>query len=178
MFFRKVNDEQEKEDNSSICVVGSLKSNISDHNEIFELEEDKKVEVDVKVEEKEGDVKEDDDNETTCTENEDEFTSETKDKLNEDDDLEDNQNKIYIISIDTIPYFYENELQTARDHMWKLADKIINEKKDEYFDNSRYIFTNDLNKISVISPYNFLGLNYHQTICELDIHYVIKYEKQ
>jgi hypothetical protein len=46
---------------------------------------------------------------------------------------------------------------------------------DDYTFNSRCIFANSCqNKISVVSQYSFLGLNYNHTISELEINYVIK----
>lgn len=98
-------------------------------------------------------------------------------KINDDDDEEDSIDKLYVISMDTVPYYYENDLVSAREKMWKIANNLLKKDSVDEFDNSNYIFTNDLNKVSLISPYNFFGLNYHHTICELQIDYVIRYNK-
>ena len=102
----------------------------------------------------------------------------TVDKINENDDDEDIEDKLYVISLDGSPHFYEADLVSARTTMWKIANNLLKSKKDSssfYVENNKYIFTNNLNKVSLISPYNFFGLNYHYTICELQIDYVIRY---
>jgi len=103
-----------------------------------------------------------------------------EEKLNEDDCDEDLSDKLYIISMDGVPYYYENDLVSARSKMWTIANNLL--KKDyssssvhDFESNTNYIFTNNLNKVSLISPYNFFGLNYHHTICELQIDYVVRY---
>jgi hypothetical protein len=98
-------------------------------------------------------------------------------KINEDDCDEDSVDKLYVISLDGIPYYYENDLISARSKMWDIANNILKKDSVKDFENPNYIFTNNLNKVSLISPYNFFGLNYHHTICELQIDYVIRYNK-
>lgn len=174
MFFKNLTiteneNEKEEDDGGSVCVVGSLKSNISDsvvdNNEVFEMEEEQKNYFNKWKEQT--------------------FTGEKSpkqqtvidndcDKINENDEDENRKDKIYVISIDSIPYYYEYDLKSARIKMWNIATEIMNEINDEFTFNSRYIFTNSQNKISVISPYSFIGLNYHHTISELEINYVIK----
>lgn len=95
-------------------------------------------------------------------------------KIDENDDDENTEDKIYIISLNGSPHFYESDLVSARATMWKIANKLL--KGTNYDENNNnYIFTNSLNKVSLISPYNFFGLKYHYTICELQIDYVIRY---
>lgn len=111
-------------------------------------------------------------NQCTC-EKEDENIEE---KLNEDDCDEDLSDKLYIISMDGVPYYYENDLVSARSKMWTIANNLLkNDSVHDFESNTNYIFTNNLNKVSLISPYNFFGLNYHHTICELQIDYVVRY---
>jgi len=102
-----------------------------------------------------------------------------EEKLNEDDCDEDVSDKLYIISMDGIPYYYENDLVSARSKMWTIANNLLRKDSslvhDDFENNTNYIFTNNLNKVSLISPYNFFGLNYHHTICELQIDYVVRY---
>ncbi len=98
------------------------------------------------------------------------------DKLNEDDDDENVVDKLYVISIDGIPYYYENDLTSARSKMWAIANNLL-KNDSQHNETTNYIFTNSLNKVSLISPYNFFGLNYHHTICELQIDYVTRYNK-
>ena len=103
-----------------------------------------------------------------------------EEKLNEDDCDEDVSDKLYIISMDGIPYYYENDLVSARSKMWTIANNLLRKDSSsssvhDIENNTNYIFTNNLNKVSLISPYNFFGLNYHHTICELQIDYVVRY---
>jgi hypothetical protein len=121
------------------------------------------------VNNEEGDDERDDDERNDDDDNE---------KINKEDDEEDSLDKLYVISMDSVPYYYENDLVSARTKMWAIANNLLRKNSDNEFENcSNYIFTNDLNKVSLISPYNFFGLNYHHTICELQIDYVIRYTK-
>ena len=71
---------------------------------------------------------------------------------------------------------YENDLTSARSKMWAIANNLL-KNDSQHNETTNYIFTNSLNKVSLISPYNFFGLNYHHTICELQIDYVTRYNK-
>lgn len=100
-------------------------------------------------------------------------------KINENDDDEDIEERLYVISLDGSPHYYEADLKSARSTMWKIANNLLrNNNDDSSFYSDNYIFTNSLNKVSLISPYYFFGLNYHYTICELQIDYIIKYNNQ
>jgi hypothetical protein len=168
MFFTKliINNENEiekEDDGNSVCVVGSLRSTISDNTEsienndgIFEMDEDQTLN---KTETK------DSSNQTTIDE-----------KINEDDEDENKNDKLYVISIDNIPYYYEQDLISARAKMWSLGTNIMKETdNDDFTFNPRCIFANNCqNKISVVSQYSFLGFYYNHTICELEINYVVK----
>ena len=120
---------------------------------------------------------EEDENTNEEDDNDDEQIKENDEKINEDDDDEDSVDKLYIISLDGVPYYYENDLISARSKMWDIANNILKKDFVKDFENPNYIFTNNLNKVSLISPYNFFGLNYHHTICELQIDYVVRYKK-
>ena len=48
-----------------------------------------------------------------------------EEKLNEDDCDEDVSDKLYIISMDGIPYYYENDLVSARSKMWTIANNLL-----------------------------------------------------
>ena len=109
--------------------------------------------------------------------NEEEHMDDEIEKINYDDDDEDEVDKLYIITIDDIPYYYENDLPTARSKMWSIANNLVKNDNNNLENSNNYIFTNNLNKVSLISPYSFFGLNYHYTICELSIEYVIRYNK-
>lgn len=117
------------------------------------------------IEEGEGEEEEDDDCE--CDD----------DKINfNDTDETDCENKVYIISMNNIPYFYDDNLQTIRNTMWDIANSLIKNSTDNNSVRSNYIMTNNSNEIKIISPYNFFWFfNYNHTISELKIDYVIKY---
>jgi hypothetical protein len=185
MFFTKltINNETEieKEDDSgSVCVVGSLRSNVSDSvveetiesaentEGIFEMDEEQKNYFNKWKEQTFN-------NKNNDTETRD-SSNQTDEKLNEDDEDENRPDRIYIISIDNIPYYYEHDLISARAKMWSLGTEIMKEAdSDDFTFNPRCIFANSCqNKISVVSQYSFLGLNYNHTISELEINYVIK----
>jgi len=190
MFFTKltINNETEiekEDDGGSVCVVGSLRSTISDSDtvednteyvrntdEIFEMDEEQRNCFNKWKEQ-------------TFNNNETQTETETRDscnhtfmneKINEDDEDENRADRIYVISLDNIPYYYEHDLTAARAKMWSVATEIMKEAdNDDYTFNSRCIFANSCqNKISVVSQYSFLGLNYNHTISELEINYVIK----
>jgi len=99
------------------------------------------------------------------------------DKLNYNDtDETDCENKVYIISMNNIPYFYDDNLQTIRNTMWDIANSLIKNNRDNNSATNNYIMTNNSNEIKIVSPYNFLWFfNYNHTISELKIDYVIKY---
>jgi len=111
------------------------------------------------------------------TNEDDEQIKENDEKINEDDEDEYSVDKLYIISLDGVPYYYENDLISARSKMWDISNNILKKDSEKDFENPNYIFTNNLNKVSLISPYNFFGLNYHHTICELQIDYVVRHKK-
>jgi hypothetical protein len=187
MFFTKltINNETEiekEDDGGSVCVVGSLRSTISDTVEdntesventegIFEMDEEQR---NCFNKWKEQTFNKNNETETETRDSCDQTIID--EKLNEDDEDENRADRIYVISIDNIPYYYEYELRAARAKMWSVATEIMKEAdNDDFTFNPRCIFANSCqNKLSVVSQYSFLGLNYNHTISELEINYVIK----
>jgi hypothetical protein len=100
--------------------------------------------------------------------------NEDDDKLNYNDtDETDCENKVYIISLNGIPYFYDENLPSLRNTMWDIANNLL---KNSNSPSSNYILTNNSNEVKIISPYNFFWFfNYNHTISELKIDYVIKF---
>jgi len=97
----------------------------------------------------------------------------TSDKLNDDDSDEDIDEKLYVISIDNIPHYYEENLENARKKMWDIANLLIKSSCQNFDTTDYYIFTNSLDEIKIIAPYNFLLLKYHHVLFEFKIDYVL-----
>ena len=57
--------------------------------------------------------------------------------------------------------------------MWDIANVLL-KSKNEY--DGYYIFTNNLNEIKIICPYEFFILKYHHVLYELKIDYVLDYK--
>jgi hypothetical protein len=117
-------------------------------------------------------VNEEDKDEIVNEEDEDEISDEEV-KLNYYDEDEDKEDKLYIISIDNIPHLYGKSLKDLRSKMWDIANVLL-KSKNEY--DGYYIFTNNLNEIKIICPYEFFILKYHHVLYELKIDYVLDYK--
>jgi hypothetical protein len=96
-------------------------------------------------------------------------------KLESDDEDEDNEDRIYILMVNNVPYYYDNNLSSARRTMMKLAKKLMLSQDPE--DPDMYIMTNNDNELKIIIPYDFLFVKYSQTIHTLKIDYVIPYKQ-
>ena len=96
-----------------------------------------------------------------------------KSKLNYYDEDEDNENKLYIISVDNVPHLYGKSLKDLRAKMWEIANVLLKSNNDY---EGYYIFTNNLNEIKIICPYEFFILKYHHVLYELKIDYVLDYK--
>lgn len=89
------------------------------------------------------------------------------------DSEEDNDDRIYIISIDNVPYYYENDLTSTRKKMWQLANTYIANDSDSYeIYNDKYIMTNDMNEIQIVCPLDFILFKYSHVLHVLKIDYV------
>lgn len=118
-------------------------------------------------EEEEEDEEEDEQEEDGCPD---------VDRLNHNDEDELIEDKIYIISMNNIPYFYDNNLTSVRNTMWDIANSLLKNNENEYDTSKHYILTNNSNEVKIIYPFNFLWLfNYNYTVAELKIDYAIKY---
>ena len=102
---------------------------------------------------------------------------EDKVKINDSDSDEDNENIMYVISIDNVPYYYHKDLVLARKNMWKLAHKyIISDEDDEIgISNDKYIMTNNPNNIQIVSPLDFLFFRYSNVLHVLKIDYILPF---
>lgn len=92
--------------------------------------------------------------------------------LNENDDDEKLENRLYILSIDGIPYFYEENLVNVRNKMWNVANTMLKTANDS----NLQILSSNINEIKIISPYQFFMLNYNHVLFHFTIDYVIPSE--
>lgn len=100
-----------------------------------------------------------------------------KEVLNDNDtDEARNNNKIYIISINGIPYYYEKTLSKARSQMMDLANYFVGNLNDTQGAGHLLSTDNNLKKVKIIAPYHFLMLTYNYVIHELSLEYAVKRE--
>lgn len=100
---------------------------------------------------------------------------EQEEVLNSNDtDEEENKTKIYVISVNNIPYYYEATLTEARTQMINLANHFVGGLNEVHGPGHIYVTDNNLKKVKVIAPYNFLMLTYNYVIHEISLEYAIK----
>ena len=78
----------------------------------------------------------------------------------------------YIISVNGIPFYYHNDLETIRRYMWSIGNNFIS-PSDTDEDGEYYITTNNINHIKIMKTYDFYFFKYSDVINELKIDYVI-----
>ena len=84
--------------------------------------------------------------------------------------------KIYIISIDNIPHFYEQNFDQAKKKMWEIASNILKTSYDTEFENDNFILSRNVHQVQIVCPYKFLMLNYNHILFNLRIDYVVKFD--
>lgn len=94
---------------------------------------------------------------------------------NDDDELN-TDDKIYIISVDNIPHFYEENFDLAKKKMWEIATNILKTSNETDFDNDNFILSRNVHQVQIVCPYKFLMLNYNHILFNLRIDYVVKYD--
>ena len=104
---------------------------------------------------------------------EDEVEQEEMLNTNDTDEAE-NETKIYVISVNNIPYYYETTLTEARTQMINLANHFVGGLNDVHGPGHIYVTDNNLKRVKVIAPYNFLMLTYNYVIHEISLEYAIK----
>ena len=101
----------------------------------------------------------------------------TEEVLNDNDTDEARiEDKLYIISINGIPHYYEKSLNEARNQMITIANYFVGNLNDNEGPGHLIITDNNLKKVKVVAPYTFLMLTYNYVIHELSIEYVVKRE--
>jgi hypothetical protein len=91
-----------------------------------------------------------------------------------DEDEKSIDNKLYILSINGIPYYYQDTLKEAREQMVCLANHLVGTLNNTNGPGHIYVTDNNMKKIKVIAPYNFLMLTYNYVIHEISLEYAIK----
>lgn len=107
-------------------------------------------------------------------EEEDEVVEEEEVLNSNDTDEEENKTKIYVISVNNIPYYYEATLTEARTQMINLANHFVGGLNEVHGPGHIYVTDNNLKRVKVIAPYNFLMLTYNYVIHEISLEYAIK----
>lgn len=97
------------------------------------------------------------------------------DVLNSNDEDEVNsENKIYILSVNGVPHYYENTVKDARTQMLNIANHFVATLNSTNGPGHIYVTDNNLRKVRVIAPYHFLMLTYNHVIHELTLDYTVK----
>lgn len=100
---------------------------------------------------------------------------ETDDLLNENDEDEANsKNKIYIISIDGIPFYYETLLKDARNQLLNIANYYVGKLNSNNGLGHIIVSDNNLKQVKIVAPYTFLFLTYNHVIHEITLDYATK----
>jgi len=99
---------------------------------------------------------------------------EQEEALNSNDTDEADKTKIYVISVNNTPYYYEATLTEARTQMINLANHFVGGLNEVHGPGHIYVTDNNLKRVKVIAPYNFLMLTYNYVIHEISLEYAIK----
>jgi hypothetical protein len=98
-----------------------------------------------------------------------------QDVLNtEDSDEVESKSRIYVISVNDIPYYYENNLKEARQQMMNLANHFAATLNDQNGPGHIYVTDHNLKRVKVIAPYSFLMLTYNHVMYEISLEYAVK----
>lgn len=97
------------------------------------------------------------------------------DLLNENDEDEaTSETKIYIISIDGIPFYYESLLKDARNQLLNIANYYVGKLNSNNGSGHIIVSDNNLRQVKIVAPYTFLFLTYNHVIHELTLDYATK----
>jgi hypothetical protein len=121
-------------------------------------------------------LEEEEDNENENVTSEQNVTEEKDcDLLNvNDEDEATSENKIYIISVDGVPFYYETLLKDARSQLLNLANYDVGKLNTTFGPGHIIVSDNNLKKVQIVAPYTFLFLTYNHVIHELTLDYVTK----
>ena len=150
-----LNDEFHENDvieKNELCDEKNL--NIDNENIVQDDIEDKDIEDNEDDEDNEDEDDEDDDNEDDNEDDEDETT-------------------IYVICINDIPYFYEDNYEDAKKKINTFSEKIILGHKQTY---DSYCKIVDEDEIHIILNLDFILFKYNYTFYKIKIHTARKYK--
>lgn len=97
-----------------------------------------------------------------------------EDKLDSGDEDEDTVDKIYVISINGIPYYYERDLDKAKHQMLMLGNEFVKNLDDRDGSGHKMLCDFRMKKIEIIAPYSFFGFTYNRSMHELTLEYAVK----
>lgn len=117
-------------------------------------------------------VNEEEENENEDEGNDADTQTDENDRIDENDDDENNIKRKYIISISGVPFYFHNDLETARRYMWSIGNNFISPTEHDQ-DGEYYITTNNINHIKIMKTYDFYFFKYSSIIDELKIDYVV-----
>jgi hypothetical protein len=99
---------------------------------------------------------------------------EVEEKLDSGDEDESRVDKIYVISIDGVPYYYEKDLDKAKDQMLMLGNEFVKNLDDKDGTGHKLLCDFKMKKIEIIAPFAFLGLTFNRSMHELTLDYAVK----
>ena len=91
-----------------------------------------------------------------------------------DDDLNYDENSLFVININDIPYFHDKDLFVTRKNLLSIGRKLILKNKNQLFD-TLYIHEKNKNEIDIIQSMDFLFFSYNFVKYNIKIHSVNKY---
>jgi len=103
---------------------------------------------------------------------EDVVAEETEKRIDENDEDENDIERKYIISINNIPFYFHNDLETARRYMWSIGNNFISPTEQDE-DGEYYITTNNINHIKIMKIYDFYFFKYSTIVNEMKIDYIL-----
>jgi len=112
------------------------------------------------------------DDEKIVEDNDQDEDEEEDEDEDEDDDDEEDETTIYVITINDIPYFYENDYQDAKKRINTFSEKIVLGHKQTY--DSYYKIINE-DEIHIIINLDFILFTYNYTFYKIKIHTARKY---
>lgn len=104
------------------------------------------------------------------------FYEKKKQEINEQKNDDQENDEIYVIMVDNIPYYYEYDLKNAKMKILNMAKKIctnhINNEIGIDENDVKILINNDL-EIDIIVTYDFILTKYTQTLYSLKIENVV-----
>lgn len=100
----------------------------------------------------------------------DKFMDDCSERSSCEEKEEEFKSKMYILFIDDIPYFYEDDINVARANLFRLAHRLKNHLNCD----QRNILLKSPEEIEVVNIFDFSFFKYHHVLHTLRIDYVCK----